>query len=225
VPVIGNDVFIGVGAKSWVQSKWADGPYWRECRSSFTMCHQLEVAGIPARINQRRMSKPSWGRTLSFRHPSMSVTPIKILKFLRSLRLEAPKRQFVSVTKGLDRARFEFVSAVLSREGEFLRDKKRSKFPSPSTASNSLYSTECCAVSGGSPGTFARTVSDWCTHTVFILMSSAFQRAARGLCQHCVSAGHRRFFESGQTEDALQKTACRWQTMSSPIAPPFVIGW
>lgn len=72
----------------------------------------------------------------------IAVEPIKVLKFLTKFAVGGTERQFVNVTKGLDRSRFDVRVGCLSREGEFLKDINALNVPVSEYKINSLYSPQ-----------------------------------------------------------------------------------
>ena len=66
--------------------------------------------------------------------------PVKILKFLTMFAVGGTERQFVYLTKGLDRSRFDISVGCLSREGEFLKEIEAMNVPVSEYRINSLYS-------------------------------------------------------------------------------------
>src|SRR5579883_3078217 len=66
--------------------------------------------------------------------------PIPILKFLTMFAVGGTERQFVYLTKGLDRTRFDIQVGCLSREGEFLKDIEAMNVPVSEYRIGSLYS-------------------------------------------------------------------------------------
>lgn len=66
--------------------------------------------------------------------------PVKILKFLTMFAIGGTERQFVYVTKGLDRSRFDVRVGCLSREGDFLKEIESLNVPVSEYPISSLYS-------------------------------------------------------------------------------------
>src|SRR2546428_6279847 len=70
----------------------------------------------------------------------MKPMPVKVLKFLTMFAVGGTERQFVYVTKHLDRSRFDIRVGCLSREGEFLKDIEAMRVPVSEYRIRSLYS-------------------------------------------------------------------------------------
>src|SRR5215472_17258320 len=68
------------------------------------------------------------------------AAPAKILKFLTMFAVGGTERQFVYLSKGLDRSRFDLRIGCLSREGEFLKDIEALNIPVSEYRIKSLYS-------------------------------------------------------------------------------------
>jgi len=60
---------------------------------------------------------------------------VKMLKFITLFAVGGTERQFLYLTKELDRSRFDIRVGCLARKGDFLRDIEAMNLPIPNTAS------------------------------------------------------------------------------------------